>query len=145
MPLDEVRNVCYQLLDEFFDRNFLVLCTWSGVSRGGVQKTVLKHFRSVLTVFFGIVHGLNPQFSRESFEKFLNSITKNAKKRSQCLGLRRSTGHRQQKKSKNGADDGSSHQCVGVKAEEYTRFDDFDTSTIEDYAAADDGDDHDDA
>lgn len=99
--LEEVPNVCYRLVDEFFDRHFLVLCTWSGVSRGGVPKTVLKSYNNVLSVFFEIVHRLNQQYSRVSFEKFFNRLTKNAKKRSECgtkLTKRRSTAHIRQKK-----------------------------------------------
>ncbi|XP_055547835.1 uncharacterized protein LOC129731683 [Wyeomyia smithii] len=95
-------NVCYDLIDNIFERKFMVLFSWTGTSRSEQPKYAIREFRNILSAFFTIVKSVNNNFSIKMMESFFKSITKNAKKRSEAKGLRMSTVHRRTKKPKAG-------------------------------------------
>ncbi|XP_058822792.1 uncharacterized protein LOC131684165 isoform X2 [Topomyia yanbarensis] len=93
------QNTCYQLVDYFFNRTFMVECSWNGGSRDGTPKCAIKRYTNILNLFFAIVRNANQGFSQTLLEKFFKSILKNSKKRSQSKGLRQSSIHKRSKKS----------------------------------------------
>lgn len=92
------QNVCYELIDHFFDRKVLLLCSWSGGSKGETPKFSMKDCERILNIFFKIVHSVNITFSRKLLEDFFKKITRNSKKRSEAKGMRQSSIHRRIKK-----------------------------------------------
>lgn len=94
------QNVCYELIDHFFDRKVLLFCSWSGGSKGETTKFSMKNCENILNIFFKIVHSVNITFSRKLLEDFFKKITRNSKKRSEAKGMRQSSIHRRTKKKK---------------------------------------------
>ncbi|XP_058825141.1 uncharacterized protein LOC131685443 isoform X2 [Topomyia yanbarensis] len=97
------QNTCYYLIDRFFDRKFLIHCSWSGGSRSDIEKSAIKDCKNILALFYRIVRSTNEKFSFHLLENFFKSVVKNAKKRSEAKGLRVSTIHRRKKKSSKSA------------------------------------------
>lgn len=94
-------NVCYSLIDYFFDRKLMLQCSWSGGSRGPEPKFAMKSCSNILNTFFEIVHSVNMTFSRNLMEHFFKQITRNSKSRCKAKGLRHPTVHRRGKKVAN--------------------------------------------
>ncbi|XP_053691486.1 uncharacterized protein LOC128740001 [Sabethes cyaneus] len=92
------QNTCYTLIDNFFDRKFLVHCSWSGGSRSDIEKCAIKDCKNTLTMFYKIVRSTNKKFTFVLLEEFFKSVVRNAKRRSEAKGLRASTIHRRIKK-----------------------------------------------
>lgn len=91
-------NVCYSLIDYFFDRKLMLQCSWSGGSRGPAPKFALKSCSNILNTFFEIVHSVNMTFSKNLMEYFFKQITRNSRSRCNAKGLRQPTVHRRGKK-----------------------------------------------
>ncbi|XP_055544302.1 uncharacterized protein LOC129729611 isoform X2 [Wyeomyia smithii] len=98
------QNTCYTLIDNFFDRKFLVQCSWSGGSRSDIEKCAIKDCKNTLMMFYKIVRSTNKKFTLMLLEDFFKSVVRNAKRRSEAKGLRASTIHRRMKKKSNPAD-----------------------------------------
>lgn len=95
------QNICYDLIDHFFDRKVLVLCSWSGASKGEKPKWSLKECENILNTFFKIVHSVNVSFSHKLLEDFFKKITRNSKKRCESKGMRQSSIHRRSRRTVN--------------------------------------------
>lgn len=93
-------NMCYILVDKFFERHFMVSCSWSGGSRGNNVKHAFKKCQNILKVFFVIIRSVNQSFSIKFMEDFFKTVLKNAKKRNEAKGVRQSTVHCRPKKKK---------------------------------------------
>lgn len=95
------QNVCYELVDKFFNRQFMTTCSWTGLSRSEEPKIGLKECTNILNVFFTIVKNVNEHFSVKAMEEFLKSVTRNAKKRSELKNIRQSAIKRRGRKLPN--------------------------------------------
>ncbi|XP_021707459.1 uncharacterized protein LOC110678638 isoform X3 [Aedes aegypti] len=95
------QNVCYELVDKFFDRQFMTQCSWTGQSRTDVQKHAIQNFKKTLDVFFSIIKSVNEHFSQKALNDFFKSITRNSKKRSEAKFLRQSAVKRRGRKNTN--------------------------------------------
>ncbi|XP_062545568.1 uncharacterized protein LOC134212069 [Armigeres subalbatus] len=84
------QNICYELVDRFFDRKFMTKCSWTGLSRTDVPKIAIQNFKNTLDVFFSIVKSVNEHFSQKAMNEFFKSITRNSKKRSEAKLMRQS-------------------------------------------------------
>ncbi|KAF5275716.1 hypothetical protein FQR65_LT16592 [Abscondita terminalis] len=94
-------DTCYIIIDHFFDKKFMVNCSWTGASRtAGVEKCSIRDCKNILKLFFTIVRSSNKNFSEKLMKEFFSGVTRNAKKRSQTVGTRQSSVHRRVKKSK---------------------------------------------
>ncbi|XP_055523256.1 uncharacterized protein LOC129717397 [Wyeomyia smithii] len=91
------QNMCYALVDQFFERNVMLNCSWSGGSKSNIPKFAMKDCKNILCVFFRIVHNVNPTFSKKLLENFFKQVLRNSKTRSQAKGLRQPTIHRRGK------------------------------------------------
>ncbi|KXJ82675.1 hypothetical protein RP20_CCG012097 [Aedes albopictus] len=94
------QNMCYALIDRFFQRCVMTSCSWSGGSKSDVPKYPMKNCKHILDTFFKIVHAVNSTFSVKLMEDFFKQVLRNAKSRCQAKGLRQSTIHRRAKNSK---------------------------------------------
>lgn len=73
---------CYKLIDHFFTRDLLVNCSWTGSSRQADEcKIPLKYFNNIRKCFLTLVSKADRNFGEQECEKFLKTITKNAKQR----------------------------------------------------------------
>ncbi|XP_055597033.1 uncharacterized protein LOC129747045 [Uranotaenia lowii] len=82
------RTVCLQMVDYFFDRKFLKLCSWTGSSRstneeGVKMKIPFQKFSRVIRLFHRVVVYADPQFSSGETLQFLHRCLKSAKTRSE--------------------------------------------------------------
>ncbi|XP_055527985.1 uncharacterized protein LOC129720528 [Wyeomyia smithii] len=91
------QNMCYALVDQFFERNVMLNCSWSGGSKSNIPKFAMKDCKNISCVFFRIVHNGNPTFSKKLLEIFFKQVLRNSKTRSQAKGLRQPTIHRRGK------------------------------------------------
>ncbi|XP_065079306.1 uncharacterized protein LOC135702213 [Ochlerotatus camptorhynchus] len=115
-------NVCYSLIDNFFDRDLMLHCSWSGGSRGPAPKFAMKSCSNILNTFFEIVYSVNITFSRSLMEHFFKQITRNSKSRCKAKGLRQPTVHRRGKKvaCKVQADENNGHQNREERSESFS-------------------------
>ncbi|XP_050497710.1 uncharacterized protein LOC126878855 isoform X2 [Diabrotica virgifera virgifera] len=90
-------DTCYSIVDYFFEKKFMVQCSWTGGSRSNTEKCCIKNCKNILEVFFTIVQSSNKDFSKALLKKFIIGITRNAKKRSLTGGIRQSSIHRRKK------------------------------------------------
>ncbi|XP_050507296.1 uncharacterized protein LOC126884960 [Diabrotica virgifera virgifera] len=90
-------DTCYSIVDYFFEKKFMVQCSWTGGSRSNTEKCCIKNCKNILEVFFTIVQSSNKDFSKALLKKFIIGIRRNAKKRSLTGGIRQSSIHRRKK------------------------------------------------
>ncbi|XP_062714263.1 uncharacterized protein LOC134291023 [Aedes albopictus] len=104
-------NVAYGLIENFFDRKLMLVCSWTGESRGEIRKFAMKKCDNILDFFLKLVRSVNNTFSRTLMEDFFTRITRNSKKRSESKGQRQSSIHRRAR-TKNGDKSNSNVRCV---------------------------------
>lgn len=90
-------NIAYGLIDHFFDRKVMLVCSWTGESKGESMKYPIRKCVNILDIFFKLVRSVNSTFSRSLLEDFCKRITRNSKKRSEAKGKRQSSIHRRAK------------------------------------------------
>ncbi|XP_062550513.1 LOW QUALITY PROTEIN: uncharacterized protein LOC134215314 [Armigeres subalbatus] len=99
-------TVCLQIIDYFFDREFLLSCSWSGISRNKkaneniISKTPFHKYDGIITLFHKVVLFSDPLFSKVQCEQFLHRCLRNAKQRfEEIKGTRASVARRRCKQS----------------------------------------------
>ncbi|CAG9789624.1 unnamed protein product [Diatraea saccharalis] len=93
-------NVAYRLIDMFFDRHFLTLCSWSGGSRHYDRKICFRAHSQVIQFFFKIVHASDEEYTLDACENFLKGILRTSVKRSMNRNMRKSTCKKRLKRGK---------------------------------------------
>lgn len=73
-------DCCYKLIDYFFTRDLLLLCSWTGASRIN-DKIPLKYFYNTRKCFLTLVRKADKYFTEQDCDKFFKTIIKNAKQR----------------------------------------------------------------
>lgn len=73
-------DCCYKLIDYFFTRDLLLLCSWTGASRKN-DKIPLKYFYNTRKCFLSLVRVADKDFTEQDCDKFFKTIIKNAKQR----------------------------------------------------------------
>lgn len=75
-------DCCYALVDQFFTREFLNTCSWTGGSRSpDMKKTAFKTYKRAIHIFYELVHLADPTFSEINTEKFFHSVLRNSRQR----------------------------------------------------------------
>ncbi|XP_038109315.1 uncharacterized protein LOC119766915 [Culex quinquefasciatus] len=78
-------DVCHQIVNSFFDPEFLISCSWTGGGRN-VKKIPFMVFGKVIDLFLQVVLNSDPQFSMDQLKGFLHQCLRNAKQRAKNLG-----------------------------------------------------------
>lgn len=80
-------TVCLQIIDYFFQREFLLNCSWTGTTRNKnsdeviVSKIAFHKFDGVITLFHKVVMFSDPSYTLVQCQKFLHRCLRNAKQR----------------------------------------------------------------
>lgn len=75
-------DCCYALVDQFFTREFLNTCSWTGGSRSpDMKKIAFKTYKRTINIFYELVRLADPTFSEINTEKFFHSVLRNSKQR----------------------------------------------------------------
>ncbi|RVE41713.1 hypothetical protein evm_013644 [Chilo suppressalis] len=90
-------NNAYNLIDVFFQRNFLCQCSWAGGSKSGSSKICLKSFTNVFDLFLSTINESDPCFKKPDCEKFIKTVLKNSRQRLESKQIRLSTTRCRQK------------------------------------------------
>lgn len=105
-------SVCLQIMDYFFDRHFLLECSWTGTGRKSseqeqvVRKIPFSKFEGVIKLFYQTVLQSDPEFSMDECKSFLHRCLRNAKQRFEELGGTRKPAARKRKlRESNGQDE----------------------------------------
>ncbi|XP_055591668.1 uncharacterized protein LOC129743615 [Uranotaenia lowii] len=87
------RTVCLRLLDRFFDRKFLCLCSWTGSGRKSqtdreldndketIRKIPFNRYQKIHRMFYRVVFYADPTFSYDLCLKALHFSLRNSSKR----------------------------------------------------------------
>ncbi|XP_058462145.1 uncharacterized protein LOC131437080 [Malaya genurostris] len=102
----EGTTVCLQVINYFFEREFLINCSWSGISRSKktngsiISKIPFHKFSGVIDMFYRVVLFSDPTFSKVQCEQFLHRCLRNAKQRfEEIKGIRASVARKRRKRS----------------------------------------------
>lgn len=68
-------------MDQFFNRDFLIKCSWAGGSRDEDRKIAFKSYKNIINAFFSIIHLADSNFSVTDCENFFKVVIKNARRR----------------------------------------------------------------
>lgn len=77
-------DVCYKLIDNFLERNFVSSCSWTGntkVGGGSTSKVAIKYFVHFRKCFLKTVLLADKDFSEQKCDIFLKRILKNSNQR----------------------------------------------------------------
>ncbi|KAL1404276.1 hypothetical protein pipiens_018971 [Culex pipiens pipiens] len=78
--MGEGATVCLQLYDTFFDRRFMLSCSWTG--SGKKQKKIpFLRFEKVIELYFLAVSYSDPTFTLDQTKRFLHRCLRNATQR----------------------------------------------------------------
>ncbi|XP_055605219.1 uncharacterized protein LOC129753420 [Uranotaenia lowii] len=101
----EGATVCLQLIDYFFDRAFLLNCSWTGTSRrkGNDENTGSKiafhKFDGIITLFHKVIMFSDPTYPFIECQKFLKRCLRNSKQRFvETKGLKASVARNRRKR-----------------------------------------------
>lgn len=92
----EGNTVCLQIVNYFFEREFLMNCSWSGISRNKdneniISKIPFHKFVGIIDLFHKVVLFSDPSFSKVQCEQFLHRCLRNARQRfEETKGIRAS-------------------------------------------------------
>lgn len=104
-------TVCLQIVDYFFEREFLMGCSWTGTSRNKkdedviISKIAFHKYVKVIDLFYQVVIFSNPSFALTDCQRFLHRCLKNAKQRfEEIKGTRTSVARKRCKQIRNQPD-----------------------------------------
>ncbi|KAG5890739.1 hypothetical protein JTB14_013086 [Gonioctena quinquepunctata] len=82
-------DCCYKLVDYFFEREFLVHCSWTGNTKesGGSSKVPLKFYVNMRRAFLNIILRADNSFTETECDTFFKRIMKNSKQRTTMKNL----------------------------------------------------------
>lgn len=96
-------SVCLQIMDYFFDRQFLLKCSWTETRRKSSEQEQVSRripfgkFEGVIKLFYRIVLQSDPEFSLDECKAFLHRYLRNAKQRFEEQGGSRKPAARKRK------------------------------------------------
>ncbi|XP_049535641.1 uncharacterized protein LOC125951105 [Anopheles darlingi] len=103
------RTVCLQIVDQFFDRSFLLNVSWTGSSRPKPphfnqrdKKIALRDYINTIDLFYRTVLYSDPEFTFDQATSFLHDCLRNASQRRDFLKLRKSATKRRRRGVSNG-------------------------------------------
>lgn len=88
----------YKLIDIFFTRKFLRICSWAGGSRSEQEKIPSKAFKNIILLFFQFIKLANRNFTLKECESFLKNVIRNLTRRNESTNQRISTVKKRPKK-----------------------------------------------
>ncbi|XP_055522690.1 uncharacterized protein LOC129716857 isoform X3 [Wyeomyia smithii] len=101
-------TVCLQIIDYFFDREFLLTCSWTGTSRPKnsdevtMPKIPFYKFDRVIALFHKVVTFSDPTYPLVECQNFLKRCLRNAKQRFiEIKGVRASSARKRRKQNQN--------------------------------------------
>lgn len=76
-------DACYALVDRFFSREFLAMCSWTGRSRseGETNKIEFRSYKETIGLFYELARLADPAFGELEVEKFFMGVLKNSRRR----------------------------------------------------------------
>lgn len=74
-------NCSYILVDHFFTRRFMTMCSWAGGSRNSEGKIPFKIYENVMNLFHSLVQKADRDFSMIHCQQFFKSVIKNSTRR----------------------------------------------------------------
>ncbi|XP_053667913.1 uncharacterized protein LOC128718302 [Anopheles marshallii] len=92
-----VQNRLFALLDGIFDKNFLVKCSWTGISKTGT-KIAMNSYKNILKLFKHVGSTNVIKVSDEMLKTFLMKRLKHAEERAKAKGIRKSSSRVRQPK-----------------------------------------------
>lgn len=124
-------TVCLQIIDSFFQREFLLNCSWTGTTRNKnsdeepVSKIAFHKFDGVITLFHKVVMFSDPSFSLVQVQKFLHRCLRNAKQRfEEIKGTRAPVARKRRKRNEH-------HSALHSMDNEEEKQDDEEYSLVE--------------
>ncbi|XP_049533496.1 uncharacterized protein LOC125950003 [Anopheles darlingi] len=96
----EGNNICYQMVDYFFDRQFMTKCSWSGRSRripeddSLVQKIGIYTYGNIIEMFHACVAVSDDTFTLNQIEAFFRQCLSHSKTRANAQMIRKSAARR---------------------------------------------------
>ncbi|XP_049533493.1 uncharacterized protein LOC125949999 [Anopheles darlingi] len=84
-------TVSHQIVDYFFDRQFLQDCSWTGRTRSAenVRKIALAPYENIKNLFYQSVHLVDESFTLNAAERFFRDVAKHARSRAEVKFLRK--------------------------------------------------------
>ncbi|XP_035773687.1 uncharacterized protein LOC118456742 [Anopheles albimanus] len=84
-------TVSHQIVDYFFDRQFLQDCSWTGRTRSAehVRKIALAPYENIKNLFYQSVHLVDDSFTLNAAERFFRDVAKHARSRAEVKFLRK--------------------------------------------------------
>lgn len=85
-------TVCLQIMDYFFDRQFLLHCSWTGTGRKSADQEQVQRkvpfckFEGVIDLFYQTILRSDPDFSMVDCKEFLHRCLRNSKQRFAEIG-----------------------------------------------------------
>ncbi|XP_050101501.1 uncharacterized protein LOC126581702 [Anopheles aquasalis] len=107
-------TVSHQIVDYFFDRQFLQDCSWTGRSRSAenVRKIALAPYENIKNMFYQSVHLVDDSFTLNAAERFFRDVAKHARSRAEVKFLRKPALKRRKSRKKLNALSCSSNDTV---------------------------------
>ncbi|XP_038108752.1 uncharacterized protein LOC6034793 [Culex quinquefasciatus] len=131
--MGEGRTICLRVVDYFFDRRFMLTCSWTGTARGtennGARATKIpfQRFDKVINLFYQVVLYSDPTFLYDDCLTFLHRCVRNAKQRfAEVKGMRLSVARKRRRRMEKEpvvviesieADEDESNSCDIIKEE----------------------------
>lgn len=78
----------YMLMDNFFSRKFMTLCSWAGGARDKKEKIPFKYYKNVINLFFKLVYLADNDFTVQECEVFLKNVIRNSGRRYESANVR---------------------------------------------------------
>lgn len=72
---------CYLLVDRFFTRQFMTICSWAGGSKNDVEKIPFKIYKNIINLFFQVIYLSDNNFTMLECELFFKNVIKNSTRR----------------------------------------------------------------
>ncbi|XP_049537244.1 uncharacterized protein LOC125952055 [Anopheles darlingi] len=117
LPRGNGDSISYQVVDLFFTRAFLTMCSWTGTMKHGPgeetrhSKIPMVSFTNTIQLFYHVVNDVDPSYTLEKTENFLKKCCRHAIQRLKHKRLRKSVAKPRGKKNTNKHATQSQHRC----------------------------------
>ncbi|XP_050082254.1 uncharacterized protein LOC126569313 [Anopheles aquasalis] len=107
LPRENGDSISYQVIDLFFTRAFLTLCSWTGTMKHGPgeesrhSKIPMVSFTNTIQLFYQIVNDVDPSYTLEKTENFIKKCCRHALQRLKHKRMRKSVAKPRGKKNTN--------------------------------------------
>lgn len=89
------RTMAHRIIDSFFDRNFMINCSWTGASTSQVYKIELRKYTNIINLFFKVLKQSDSEITINDVHRFLQYCLRNSARRCLSCPPKRIITHRQ--------------------------------------------------